>query len=250
MKTIRFAGLLFAFAAIGCGTHYTVPGGPAQLSNRADTDPNIRSAYDSKPLANFPAMISVVRLQSPDYRSRTSMAYYGGGPFSIVTTRDVETDADFERISNWAGIAGVAPINRMLLSSEQPSEESLRRAAARTHSDMVLMYTFDTQFYVKDFAGPVTVFTLGLSPNMRAYVTTTASAMLVDTRTGYIYGGAEATAKSDQLANGWTSDDAVDDTRLRTEKESFGKLLGELEKTWAGVLKQYTPSTKPPTTAP
>ena len=157
----------------------------------------------------------------------------------------METDEDFARLVALPNVRAVAPINRMLIDGPLYDERDLRRAAARLKSDVLLLYTFDTQFYVKDFAAPVTVFTLGLSPNRRAYVTTTASAILVDTRTGHVYGGAEASAKSDQLANGWTSEDAVDDTRLRTEKASFGKLLAEVEKTWAGVLREYN---KPMTT--
>jgi len=65
----------------------------------------------------------------------------------------------------------------------------------------------------------------------------------MDTRSGYIYGVAETTAESKQLTNAWQSSDAIDDTRKRTEKTSFTQLVGELEKTWPNVVKQYAKPT-------
>ena len=249
MRQILSVGLFLCFAAVGCAPSYVVPGGPARLEAIKYTDAYLRSAYEAKPLAQFPAMIAVARVQSGNYQSRTAQSF-GEGAYRLVTTRDVETDADFERLGEFPGVAGLAPVNRMLVPQQLRTEDDLRLAAARVKADILLLYTFDTQFYVKDFAGPVTVLTLGLSPNRRAYVTTTASCILIDTRSGYVYGGVESTAKSDQIANGWTSDDAVDDTRLRTEKESFQRLIGELTKTWPRIYYQYAKPTTQPTLIP
>ena len=85
--------------------------------------------------------------------------------------------------------------------------------------------------------------TLGLSPNQQAQVVCTASAVLMDTRNGYVYGVAEATEKGDQLASAWTSSSAVDDTRRRTEAKAFEKLVGEMEKSWVGVVRTYAKAT-------
>lgn len=249
MRRMRKAALVVCLAAVGCTGRYVVPGGPAQLAKMRETDTYLQSSYEAKPLANFPAFIAVARIQSGNYKSRTAVSY-GSGAYSLITTRDVEGPGAFGRLAALPGVAGVAPLNRMLVPERLQTEDDLRRAAARLKSDILLIYTFDTQFYVKDFAAPVSIITLGLSPNRRAYVNTTATAILIDTRSGHVYGGVEATAKSDQLANGWTSEDATDDTRLRTEKESFEKLVGELETAWPNVVKQYaspTPATGPTT---
>lgn len=233
----------------GCAS-YTTPGGPAELAvmRAADrnlqasaTDPGLQKYYDAQPQANFPAMIAMARVQSSGYHSRTASAY-GSGAYALITTRDVEKDDTIARLSALPNVRGLAPISRLLVPPQLQDEGDLRAAAARVKSDILVLYTFDTKFFVRDFAQPVSMFTLGLSPNKKAYVTTTASAILLDTRTGFVYGGAESTAKSSQLANGWTSEDAVDDTRLRTERESFDKLVAELEKTWAGVVRQYAPA--------
>jgi hypothetical protein len=61
---------------------------------------------------------------------------------------------------------------------------------------------------------------------------------MFDVRTGYVYGLAELTAKESQYANLWTSQSAVDNTRLRAERKAFEQLLDEFEKTWKGVVQK------------
>jgi hypothetical protein len=230
----------------GCSS-YTVPGGPAELAvlgvtklDQANyTDPDLRKHFDAKPLAQFPAMVAVARVQGANYQSRTANVY-GHGRYSVVTTRDVEAEETVAKLGKLPQVRGIAAVSRMLLPARLESEQDLRSAAARVKADMLLLYTFDTQFYVRDYAKPVTVVTLGLSPNRKAFVTTTASAVLLDTRSGFVYGGAEATAKSAQLASGWTDEDAVDDTRQRTERESFEKLVASLEKEWPAIVAEHT----------
>src|SRR3954470_11734721 len=65
---------------------------------------------------------------------------------------------------------------------------------------MLLIYTFDTAFHDHDLAAPLSVVTLGLSPTQATHVVTTASAVLMDTRNGFIYGVAEASEKRNGLA--------------------------------------------------
>jgi hypothetical protein len=37
----------------------------------------------------------------------------------------------------------------------------------------------------------------------------------------------------------WGSEDAIDESRRKTEAEAFEKLVGEVETMWSGVVKQY-----------
>ena len=230
-----------------------MPGGPAQLASlgaarqtqELATDPSLAKFYNAKPLASFPAMLAAIRVQSSQYRTRGSGSnYVSGASYSFALTREVETEAALERLLKLPLVQGIAPISRLLVPSGMENEDDLRAVAARVRADILVLYTFDTRFYVKDFARPVSLITLGLSPTKRAKVTTTASAILMDVRSGYIYGGAEATAESAQVANGWTDDDAVEDTRVRTERESFEKLVGELEKVWPEIVKRHA-TTRP-----
>lgn len=155
----------------------------------------------------------------------------------MVTIRDIETDEDFGRIEGLAEMAGAAWMNRLLLPENLQSDRELRTAAATLHADMVLIYTIETVFTKEDSVTPLSVVTLGLSPTVKVYVTTTASALLMDTRTGYVYGVAEGVGRHEQPAAWWTSEDAVDQSRRKTERAAFEDLLEEFETLWPKVVE-------------
>lgn len=244
---VRSIILLLAVIALlsGCST-YAVPGGAADFralgvtpdDAAAQTDASIAHRLDRKPLASFPATIAVVRLQDRGYRSYTSWGY-GSGDATVVTTRDVETDADFERFLRLPMVRAVVPLNRMVLPECIRSEKDLRNAAASVQADMTLLYTFDTRFGTETVVPALGVITLGLFPSKEARVTATASAALVDTRNGYVYALAEATAKEEQLTNAWHSESAVDQARRAAERAAFEGLLAELESSWKAVAERY-----------
>jgi hypothetical protein len=244
-----FANVAMGFLLTGCSSSYATPGRGADLKAfgvRADanTDGSIVQALGKRPLAQLPTGIAVVRVQSPGYRSDTAEGW-GDGRYSIVTTRDVEKPGQIERLAKLPMVSGIAPINRLLLPRELKSDLELRQAGASLHADMLLVYTLDTTFQVEDKAAPLTLVTLGLSPNQNTRVVCTASAVLMDTRNGYIYGVAEATDEGGQLASAWTSAAALDDTRRRTESSAFEKLVAELEKSWMAVIQQASPVGRP-----
>jgi hypothetical protein len=162
----------------------------------------------------------------------------------------VEKPEQFDRLAKLPMIRGIAPVNSLLLPRDLKNDRDLRQAAAELHADLLLVYTLDTTFYDEDMAGILTVVTLGAAPNQHISVTTTASAVLVDTRNGYVYGTAEATQKHDGLTNAWFSDSAVDQDRRNTEAAAFDKLVGELEHTWTGVVKEYASAAQPPAATP
>jgi len=226
----------------GCAS-YSVPGqGVAMeaigVSAKGDGDPAIAQSMAKQPMAKFPTGIAAVRIQSAGYHSDTVQTF-GTGRFCVVTTRDVEKDEQIEQLMKMPLVSGVAPVNRLLLPEQLNSEMDLRQAAACLHADVLLVYTLDTAFQVQDKASPLTTITLGLSPTQKASVICTASAVLLDTHNGYVYGVAEATDRSSQIASAWTTDAAVDEARRRTESGAFAKLVGELEKTWGGVVRAH-----------
>jgi hypothetical protein len=239
--------LVFAsFSAAGCA-HYSVPGRAADMSafgarQLEGSDPSIVASQAKQPLARFPTAVAAVRVQAPGYRSESAVAW-GQGRYCIVSTRDVEKDSQIERLAKMPLVTGVVPINRLLLPEQLNSDLELRQAAAALHADVLLVYTLDTTFQVEDKLAPLTTLTLGLSPTENASAVCTASAVLLDTHNGFVYGVAEATDKSSQIASAWTSGAAVDDTRRRTEAGAFEKLVGELEKSWGGVVRTYATPT-------
>jgi len=248
-STLLLGSVAVFFVGLAGCVEYTAPGGPAdmavmgvepqlQADRAAQTGYTMQEKFDRKPLAKFPTAVAVARVQAPGYRSRTAGSH-GQGAYSVVTTRDVETDEQVERLAKLPMVKGIAPLNRMLLPPELKSHADLRDAAASLQADVLVIYTLDTNFYVRDMAKPLSVVSLGLSPNQKARVTTTASAVVMDTRNGYVYGLAEASETTNRLASAWTNDDAVDAARLKSESAAFEKLVDELEKTWTNVVARY-----------
>lgn len=245
-------GILVAAFCLGACVRYHTPGAgadfralgitPAEVD--ASTDVAIATKLALKPLASFPTTIATIRVQGARYWSYSASGY-GRGEFTVITTRDVETEEQFNRIAALPMVRGLAPINRFVISDDISSERQLREAAATVHADMTLLYTFDTQFGDEKIVPALGFFTLGLFPDREARVRTTASAALLDTRNGYVYGLAESTVKTEQLANAWTSQQAVDQSRRRAESKAFDQLVGEVEKMWTGVLAQYGPNASP-----
>ncbi len=205
----------------GCAASYAVPGSGVPMADigvltKDQGDPAIAQSMARQPMAKFPTGIAAVRIQSAGYRSDTVQTF-GTGKFCVITTRDVEKDEQFDQLMKMPLVIGIAPVNRLLLPEQLNSETDLRQAAASLHADILLVYTLDTAFQVQDKAAPLSVITLGLSPTQNASVICTASAVLLDTHNGYVYGVAEATDHSNQIASAWTSEAAVDAARRRTE---------------------------------
>ena len=237
MKIYKAVMLSLAITLSGCAS-YTTPGGSVQLSQLADSD--INELMSKKPAASFPANISVARVQAPGYQSY-KVNSFGTGRYSVITTREVESDDDFIRLSKLPQLAGIAPLNRILLPVDLDSVKALREASARLKADILLIYTFDTTFHAGEqkFA-PLNVISLGFLKNKQVTVTTTVSAAFFDVRTEYLYGLSEATAQEVKAASVWSTSDAVDDLRINTEKAAFQKLVPEIEKTWLGIVSQYS----------
>lgn len=238
-RLFRFCALATLLAAAllaGCAT-YTTPGAGMNIENLAKADTDIAELMKAEPAAIFPARIAVARVQASGYYSYNNTCY-GTGTYCVVTTRDVESAESYERLSKLPLVASVALMNRMLLSRDLKSAKELRQAAASLKTDMLLIYSLDTTFHVQNTdVGPLGLITLGFLPTKNAKVTSTASAALLDVRTGFVYGVAEASATEAQRGTFWSSSDAVDNARKKAEAEAYRKLIGEIEKFWADVVK-------------
>jgi hypothetical protein len=103
---------------------------------------------------------------------------------------------------------------------------------------MVLLYTFDTSFHDNDASVALNVITLGLSPTRRVFVGVAASALLIDTRTGFIYAALEANEKRQVTTNAWESRETADRARRDAEKAAFKALVSEFEKNWPQIIER------------
>lgn len=221
----------------GCATYQT-PGAGMNVANLSQADADIAEIMKREPAAPLPSRVAVARIQTAGYYSRNNQCY-GKGAFCVVTTRDIETERHMERLGRLPMTSGIAAMSRILLPETLTSIKDLRLAAASLKTDMLLVYSLDTRFNVDSTdIGPLALISLGFLPNKKAHVSTTASAVLFDVRTGFVYGVAESTAIEEQRATVWSSEEAIESARLKTEAESFQKLLNEFEKLWKGVVEE------------
>jgi hypothetical protein len=203
------------------------------------TDPILTKAAKVKPTLQLPANIVVARLQS--------RGYYNGnvrgvdiGKFSVVTTRDVEKDEDVEKIRKLKSINEIGAISPLLLSSDVSSDLILREAATKLNADLLFLYTFETTHIRNNTFPLLSLITLGLAPTDRYSVNTSLSAVLIDVRTGFVYGTLNETEKYDGLTISWNTDSALESARKKTEGKAFGKLVEELSPMWDRIIDKYT----------
>lgn len=227
IATASLATLLF-----GCSS-YRVPGGPAEISLFAERE--IKTELQRVPVAKPPIQLAVARVQAPHYRSYSSRGE-NSGRFSVVTVRSNSENAVLERIKELSEVEQATWLNRLLLESRLQSEKDLRVGAASLHADMLFIYTLDTRFHIGDPLTPLTVVTLGLSPHQTINVDATASGILLDVQTRYVYGSCDASAHKQVVASAWTSADQIDRTRLDTENSARAQMIVEFEKLWPSII--------------
>ena len=99
MRMVGAIVLCVIGAVFGGCSRYVTPGAAASFRAMgitpeevaSGTDFAMREKMDRKPLAGFPCVIALARVQGPGYSSFSERAY-GSGKYSVVTGRTVETD--------------------------------------------------------------------------------------------------------------------------------------------------------------
>jgi hypothetical protein len=237
--TSAVAALAATFLLSSCVTYLT-PGAGAPM--RAITSDGPSSAAKRLPDAQFPARLSIARLQAAGYRSFGAEGF-GDGDYSVIFAREVETADDFNALRDWPQVLGVAPLSRLLLPAALNSFDDLRMAAAEAQTDVLFVYTFDTTFHIENRAfRPEELITLGVLPGREASVSSTAAGMFIDVRTGFIYGSAEGSAVERTLMTKWTKPSFADDTRLKAERTAFKAMMADAQGSWDRVVARYAPS--------
>ncbi len=217
--------VLIVCVSAGC-KHYVTPGSGVALGGIHGA--GIDAALQREPASPLPARVVTARLQSSGYLSQSNTSY-SHGRFSVVTARDVETEADFERLAATSTISALAPLTRMLLPQRLDDLQTLRAASAELKADLLIVYSIDTAFRTDvGRVGPLQAISLGFLPNRKSHVDATTSAMVVDVRSGFVWGVAEATASHRQRSDYWGTRAAIERARFAAESESFGAVVTQL----------------------
>jgi len=219
---------------------------PPQLVGPKDVEEVLarRAATTTQPapVAHIPARIAVARVT------------YRGNLFSIRHQSDKEPRLSFgaqfsrtqgaadagARLAKLPQVAGVAPLNHLLLPDEFDDDYALRLAASRIKADLLLIYSLYSERTTDgvEFA-PVTIATLGLAPDKTITVGVTATCALIDVRTGHVLGRARAKRESTELSTDWHHLDATSAALDHAEDESLERLMDQFELCWRDVLQQW-----------
>jgi hypothetical protein len=221
----------------GCAS-YATPGGPALLASLA-ADP-VSNASFAPPVPSFPVHVNLVRVQAANYASLTAERV-AGGSFSVVTPAE-RAGRPLKAVSQWPLVADAAQLRPALLPERLATLDDLRLAAAKNLADVLVVYTVDTLFEVdgRNLA-PLAEVSLGKPPGERAGITSTASAVLIDVRSGYRYATVNADARLDDLDGAWLTSATLDKKRLETEQQALDALWVEAGKIWRGVTPAGVP---------
>lgn len=237
MQALRLITIASLLLLVACSANYTTPASGVNLVGINDSQ--IAELMAREPFAQFPARIAIIRLQANNY-STLSNTSYGHGNYIVVTSKDIEPEDSIERISQWEAVTSIAPIGRLLLSDELQNMQQIRQAAAHLKADLVFAYTIDTDFHVaNEPISAMGVISLGYLQKNKAFITSTVSGMIVDVRSGYVYGVSEGTAKMDRRSSIWNTESTIDNARLKTERQSFETFVTESEKLWQNIVNQY-----------
>ena len=255
-KRMLLAGVVGLVLCASSCQSYTVPGRAADMglfTRAGELDPvretDERSSAETPlaeilaraPMAAFPTALAVARVQGSGYRSEASWQAVGSGSYALISSRDEGEHAVLAKLDAWSQVSGVVGLNRLLVPEQLETDVELRKAAAQLHADMLLVYTLDTSLETHNRSVLLTILSLGIAPTYEARVRTTASAILLDTRTGYVYGAAEVTTGDEERTSEWNyywGDDVPEEFR-DTERDAIVKLAGELERTWIDILATY-----------
>lgn len=208
----------------------------------------IAAAYARKPEAMLPARIAVARLESrevnPSWFHQTSQRT-PVTKLTLASKADPVTSAAYQRLAALPEVADLTPLNALVAGQTIDSQEDLREAAARVHADLVYVYTFDTYSKCTRSLYGLVVLSLGVLgflPLVTIDVEATASGALIDVRSGYVYGVADATALSKKQSNSWSEREDEETARRAGEGAAFEKLNAEFEKRWSAHVAGLKPT--------
>lgn len=156
----------------------------------------------------------------------------------MISDTDLEQSKHAEAAAALPGIAGIVSLNRVALVSEVKSYAELDREARKVGADLVAVYRFDASDRTNDLFVPLSIATLGLAPTNSYTVVGTATLMVRDARTGYIYGVMEESATNKGVTAGMDLYNATERSKTKAKAAAFDKLTEKLPQFWSRVREK------------
>ena len=230
MKPALLLATAAALLCSGCSSYVNSPAVTrAREAKRAEfSDPLIARAANAKPTMHFPATIAIA---PNDHGVREYL-------------RALEAHGKLDSLNSLPQLARTVVLSPVIVGETDHEHRitqdlRLREAAAKMHADAVLIVAIETQATDGSIIAPLTGLSLGLLPNRRYELISTAFAALVDTRTGYIYGTNEKSRARSGITMSWGGDDVIRRARSKVEREAMEKLFADFPSFWRGVVATH-----------
>lgn len=165
---------------------------------------------------------------------------YGSGHFRVVADRLPSENTELALIGKLPQISEVITFNPMLIPPALNSIRDLRVLAAKLQADLLLIYTLDVVVYAeKQPTGMLDALTFDLFADQGLEAKTRTTGMLVDVRTGHIYGllSGEGSAGQEHVPFRKVSD--TDSLRQHSEQESYRQFVADFSRLWQSVLQAH-----------
>ena len=221
------AATLFCY---GCSSYVNSPAvARARDAKRAEfSDPLIARAANAKPTMQFPATIAIA---PNDHAVRGHV-------------RALSAFGKLDALNSLPQLARTTVISPTIIGDTDQEHRisadlRLREAAAKLHADAILFIAIETQATDGHIVAPLTGLSLGLLPNKRYELVSTAFAALVDTRTGYVYGTDEKSRAKSGITMAWGSSEVIQRARAKVEREATEKLFADFPAFWRGIVATH-----------
>jgi len=227
MKLAPLLGVTIVLSLTACQSYVNSPRAVAGRAEsvKAFSDPLVARAFNAKPAIRFPARIAIAP-QCAQARQQL---------------RNLDAVGKLDALKKLPNVASITPLSSLVMSVHHENVTSdviLREAAAKLHTDAILLLKIDEHVTDGKIFAPLTPLSLGLLPNNRVAVVCTALAALVDTRTGYVYGTLERSAGKACLASSW-DDFARNRTTERASRDAMMKLFSDVPDFWRSVVQAH-----------
>ncbi len=199
--------------------YYGTPGSysVAVSKSRAGATQDTRTA---RPTVRFPANLAIARIESS----------YSG--YRLKRDTDVEQSKHAEAVTRLSGVRGIVNLNQVGLVTNLKDYAQLDQEARKLGADLLAVYRIEESVHSTDYLPILSFATLGLAPTKPYRLSATASLMVRDARTGYVYGVLEEKAEASGIMAEMDTYNNQSRAMRKAKTEALDKLADQLPVFW------------------
>ena len=180
----------------------------------------------ARPTVQFPARLAVAGIES------------GYSGYRLKREHDVEQSHHIEAVGRLPGVSGIVNLNQVGLVADLKDYAQLDHEARKLGADLLAVYRIEESVNSTDYVPLLSFATLGLVPTKPYELTATASLVIRDARTGYVYGVLEEKAEGSGMMAEMDTYDIQARAMRKAKIEALDKLTDGLPAFWETVRRK------------